>query len=215
MMALFGVEEWCETGEVFSVYFGMFSQLGCFGVKDGRLGRAPAALGGDPLGDGAGLGRRGDRLDRDDQLRRRPGGRLQGRDRKHLRMARRRRARPDHRRCASPTRSSSLLCFAGVGLVYLIGVRGMATVRGAPPFKKLRSGFAHTLIPIAFAYLVAHYFSLFVFQEQAQFTYLLSDPLGTGDHRPLRHRLRRASTSSCSAPTRSGTSRSAPSSSAT
>jgi len=27
---------------------------------------------------------------------------------------------------------------------------------------------------------VAHYFSLFVFQEQAQFTYLLSDPLGTG-----------------------------------
>ena len=35
------------------------------------------------------------------------------------------------------------------------------------------------MIPIAFAYLVAHYFSLFVFQEQAQFTYLLSDPLGT------------------------------------
>ncbi len=55
----------------------------------------------------------------------------------------------------------------------------MATVRGAPPLKKLRTGFAHTLIPIAFAYLVAHYFSLFVFQEQAQFTYLLSDPLGT------------------------------------
>ncbi|HNH86257.1 MAG TPA: fenitrothion hydrolase, partial [Solirubrobacterales bacterium] len=25
-----------------------------------------------------------------------------------------------------------------------------------------------------------HYFSLFFFQEQAQFTYLLSDPLGTG-----------------------------------
>ena len=72
-----------------------------------------------------------------------------------------------------------LICFLGVGLVYLIGVRGMATVRGAPPLSKLRSGFAHTLIPIAFAYLVAHYFSLFVFQEQAQFTYLLSDPLGT------------------------------------
>ena len=42
-----------------------------------------------------------------------------------------------------------------------------------------RAGFAHTLIPIALAYLVAHYFSLFVYQEQAQFTYLLSDPLGT------------------------------------
>jgi hypothetical protein len=29
-------------------------------------------------------------------------------------------------------------------------------------------------------YLVAHYFSLFVFQEQAQFDYLLTDPLGHG-----------------------------------
>ena len=46
--------------------------------------------------------------------------------------------------------------------------------------RELRRGFAHTLIPIALAYLVAHYFSLVVFQEQAQFTYLLSDPLGDG-----------------------------------
>ena len=72
-----------------------------------------------------------------------------------------------------------LLTFAGVGLVYVLGVRGMRTVPGAPSLAKLRVGFAHTLIPIALAYLVAHYFSLFVFQEQAQFTYLLSDPLGT------------------------------------
>ncbi len=73
-----------------------------------------------------------------------------------------------------------LLTFAGVSLVYLLGVRGMRTVPGAPSLAKLRVGFAHTLIPIALAYLVAHYFSFFVFQEQAQFTYLLSDPLGTG-----------------------------------
>ena len=72
-----------------------------------------------------------------------------------------------------------LACFAGVGLVYTLGVRGMRTIRGAPSLATLRTGFAHTLIPIALAYLVAHYFSLFVFQEQAQFTYLLSDPLGT------------------------------------
>ena len=50
MMALFGVEEWCARGETFSVYFGMFSQLAPFGVKDGRIGRrrplaAAAALG--------------------------------------------------------------------------------------------------------------------------------------------------------------------------
>ena len=62
----------------------------------------------------------------------------------------------------------------------MLGVRGMRTIRGAPSLATLRAGFAHTLTPIALAYLVAHYFSLFVFQEQAQFAYLLSDPLGTG-----------------------------------
>jgi hypothetical protein len=38
MMGLFGVQEWCERGEIFAVYFGMLSQLGPFGVKDRRIG---------------------------------------------------------------------------------------------------------------------------------------------------------------------------------
>ena len=42
--------------------------------------------------------------------------------------------------------------------------------------------FAHAFIPIALAYLVAHYFSLVIYQEQAQFTFLLSDPLGDGSN---------------------------------
>ena len=102
-----------------------------------------------------------------------------------------------------------LLCFAGVGLIYLLGVRGMRTVPGAPSFAKLRVGFAHTLIPIALAYLVAHYFSFFVFQEQAQFTFLLSDPLGTGTT-DLFGTAARGSTTRSSPPTPSGTSRSPP-----
>jgi hypothetical protein len=73
-----------------------------------------------------------------------------------------------------------LVCVAVVVGIYVIGVRGMGSVRGAPPFRRLAQAFAHSLIPIAFAYLLAHYFSLFVYQEQAQFTFLLSDPLGTG-----------------------------------
>ena len=56
----------------------------------------------------------------------------------------------------------------------------MHTVRGSPPVRELARSFAHTLIPIALAYLVAHYFSAFLYQEQAQFTYILSDPLGHG-----------------------------------
>jgi hypothetical protein len=155
MMALFGVEKWCGTGEIFSVYFNMFSQLGSFGVKDGRLGRrlplsasthwatvpgsaavviaSIASTSFDGAQEGAFKG-----------------GILQ-----------------------------TFEWLSDAGLSLTTSLRGMATIRGAPPLKKLRTGFAHTLIPIAFAYLVAHYFSLFVFQEQAQFTYLLSDPLGT------------------------------------
>jgi hypothetical protein len=64
--------------------------------------------------------------------------------------------------------------------IYWAGIAGMRTVRGSPSARALGQAFAHTLIPIALAYLVAHYFSYFVFGEQAQFTTLLSDPLGNG-----------------------------------
>jgi hypothetical protein len=179
MMALFGTEAWCENGEIFSVYFGMFSKLGSFGVKDGRLGvRRPLAAAtrwatvpgsaavviasiASTSFDGAQEGAFKGALESTFNRLLDAGVGL-----------------------ATAFRLSDtifiLLTFVGVGLVYMIGVRGMATVRGAPSLSRLRSGFAHTLIPIAFAYLVAHYFSLFVFQEQAQFTYLLSDPLGNG-----------------------------------
>ena len=126
-------------------------------------------------------------------------------------MAASTRPRPDAALRLTDTSSCALL--RGVWLVYLLGVRGMATVRGAPR-SRAAPGFAHTLIPIAFAYLVAHYFSLFVFQEQAQFTYLLSDPLGTATT-DLFGTASAGIDSRCSAPTRSGTCRSARSWSAT
>jgi hypothetical protein len=72
------------------------------------------------------------------------------------------------------------LTLAFVAGVYWLGVKGMHLVRNSPPTRELGLIFGHTLIPIGLAYLTAHYFSLFVFQEQAQFTYLLSDPLGNG-----------------------------------
>jgi hypothetical protein len=45
--------------------------------------------------------------------------------------------------------------------------------------RDLASRFAHTLVPIAFAYALAHYFSLLVYQSQAT-AFLISDPLGHG-----------------------------------
>jgi hypothetical protein len=178
MMALFGVEKWCRTGEVFSVYFGMFAQLGVFGIKDGRLGRRrplTAATRWASVPGSAAVVIASIATTSFDGAQE---GALQGTVTQFFEWF----VDAGLGLTASLRLADTilmLLCFAGVGLIYAIGVRGMASVQGAPSVKKLRAGFAHTLIPIAFAYLVAHYFSLFVFQEQAQFTYLLSDPLGT------------------------------------
>jgi hypothetical protein len=179
MMAVFGTEVWCDRGEAFSVYFGMFGRLGIFGARDGRLYRRrpfSAATGWAVVPgsaavviasiaatsfDGAQDGAFKDAIEKTfEWFIDRGVGLTTG-----LRLT---------------DTIFMLLTFAAVGGVYMLGVRGMRTVPGAPSFKQLRTGFAHTLIPIALAYLVAHYFSFFVFQEQAQFGYLLSDPLGTG-----------------------------------
>jgi hypothetical protein len=178
MMALFGVEKWCERGEVFSVYFGMFSQLGLFGVKDGKLGRRrplSAATHWATIPGSAAVVIASIASTSFD-------GAQEGAFKSAIESTFNWFVDRGIGLTASLRLTDTifmLLCFAGVGLVYALGVRGMRTVRGAPSLPKLRVGFAHTLIPIALAYLIAHYFSLFVFQEQAQFTYLLSDPLGT------------------------------------
>ena len=73
-----------------------------------------------------------------------------------------------------------LLLVGVISGLYRLAVVGMnRTGSGKPPTAELGRSFAHTLIPIALAYVVAHYFSLFVFQGQASF-FLISDPLGDG-----------------------------------
>jgi hypothetical protein len=66
-----------------------------------------------------------------------------------------------------------------IGGLYRLGVAGMHTVGRRLPTGRLAGAFAHTLIPIALAYVVAHYFSLLAYQGQAMAT-LISDPLGDG-----------------------------------
>jgi hypothetical protein len=180
-MALFGVETWLKRGEAFSVYYGMFSQLAPLEVRDGRLGiRRPLAAATHWAGvpgsialvvatianttfDGSqeGLWQQPihDLFNRLSDLGLEPTAALR-------------------------TSESIFFAFtlAGVAAIYWAGVRGMRTLRGSPALRSLGRSFAHTLIPIGVAYLAAHYFSLFVFGEQAQFTYLLSDPLGDGSN---------------------------------
>jgi hypothetical protein len=178
-MALFGVEEWIGRGETFNAYFGMFARLGPFEARGRELGvrkfltGAPqwAAVPGaaalvlasiavtsfDGAQEGALSGAIRWTFERCSDI----GFSL-----------------PNSFRVANSI--WLLIVFAGVSLLYWLGVKGMHTVRGSPPAKELSRSFAHTLIPIALAYLVAHYFSAFLYQEQAQFTYILSDPLGRG-----------------------------------
>jgi hypothetical protein len=178
-MALFGVEEWIGRGDTFGAYFGMFARLGPFEVRRGELGvrkfltGAPqwAAVPGaaalvlasiavtsfDGAQEGALSGAVQWTFERCSDF--------------GLSL-------PDSLRVADTI--WLLVVFAGVCLLYWLGIQGMHTVRGSPPVRDLTRSFAHTLIPIALAYLVAHYFSAFLYQEQAQFTYVLSDPLGRG-----------------------------------
>ena len=64
--------------------------------------------------------------------------------------------------------------------VYTIGIRGMRYVDESRSALELARAFAHTLVPIACGYVVAHYFSFLVFQGQGVVP-LVSDPLGRGD----------------------------------
>jgi hypothetical protein len=179
-MSLFGIDKWCERGEAFSVYFNMFSRISPLEVRDRKLGTrgwlrgltgwatVPGSVAlvlvviGVTAFDGASEGLLSEPIsslrDAFDGL----GGLAS------IRLA---------------NTVFMLITVAVVAGIFWAGVAGMHTVRdraGEHSTRDLARQFAHSFVPIALAYLVAHYFSFFVFLEQAQFTYLLSDPLGDG-----------------------------------
>jgi hypothetical protein len=178
-MSAWGIERWIDRGEAFSNYFRMFSLLAPLEVREGKLGRRKLLSGfgtwaavpgsvalvtvsiGVTSFDGAQEGLFGDAINSTFNF-----------------LLDRGLALDAAFRLADSLFLAGMLL--GVAAVYWIGVRGMVTVGEGHSVRELGTRFAHTLIPIALAYLVAHYFSLFLFQEQAQFTYLLSDPLGKG-----------------------------------
>ncbi|HEX4482446.1 MAG TPA: fenitrothion hydrolase [Solirubrobacteraceae bacterium] len=72
-----------------------------------------------------------------------------------------------------------LVCIGLIVCVYRLGILGVHSVGERFDTGELGRAFAHTLVPIAFAYVLAHYFSLLIWQSQA-IVYLASDPLGNG-----------------------------------
>ena len=182
-MALYGVEPWIDRGEAFSVYFNLFSRLSPFETRDGEVGLRRAALRAAPAAQPAPgrwrcspvmIGARS-RFDGFPPKRRpwnslaphmpellpaiaacRPAGHAFNLD-LH--------GRSDRRRCSSS---------AGF---YRLGYRSARrTVGGGFSARRLANEFVHSLVPIALAYVAAHYFTLLLFQGQG-IAYLISDPL--------------------------------------
>jgi hypothetical protein len=80
--------------------------------------------------------------------------------------------------------ASTLGLLGMIGIIaglYRIGVKGMESLGGGHTAKELSARFVHSLVPIAAAYVIAHYFSLLAYQGQA-LGYLASDPLGEGSN---------------------------------
>jgi hypothetical protein len=178
-MGLFGIEAWSERGDAFGGYFALLSRLSPLSVHDGALWlRRPlsgaASLSEEPgtvalvlviIGittfDGASNGTVWSTLQ------------------PHIQSFFADLGLSDPAPDELADSLGLLLAIAVVACFYRIGVLGMRTVSHRFSTAQLASTFAHTLVPIGFAYVLAHYFSLLIWQGQA-IGYLASNPLGHG-----------------------------------
>jgi hypothetical protein len=178
-MGLFGIEDWSEKGDAFGGYFALFSRLSSVYVRDGTL-RLRRALSGVPsllqepgtvglvlviIGittfDGASNGVVWNTLQ------------------PHVQSFFSGLGLSDPAPDEIADSLGMLLAIAVVVSLYWLGVLGMRSVSARYGTEDLARKFAHTLVPIGFAYVLAHYFSLLVWQGQA-IGYLASNPLGHG-----------------------------------
>jgi hypothetical protein len=178
-MALYGVEAWIARGEAFSVYFNLFSRMSPINSRDGEVGlRRPlsglaalealpgtvallAVMIGSVSFDGASeapiwTGIAPDIASFFGDLGLAP--------------------QPALELTFAIGLVASVLIVYGL---YRLGVEGARSVGGGFSSRRLGGEFVHSLVPIAFAYVAAHYFTLLLFQSQA-LAFLASDPLGDG-----------------------------------
>jgi hypothetical protein len=177
--ALFGTDVWSRNGEGFAVYYNLFSRISIWERRDGVLGVRPPLGGLPPLERPPGtvafvltmIG-----TVTFDGLSQGPAWRsLSG----HLVDLFTSLGISD---AAAPKFASTVGLIVTVLLImgfYRLGISGMRSIGGKLDEAQLRRAFIHTLVPIAGAYVAAHYFSFLVLEGQAIF-YLASDPFGQG-----------------------------------
>jgi hypothetical protein len=180
-MSLYGIEAWTRNGDPFGVYFTMFSRLAPLTTRDGVLYARPVLGGAPQLDVGAGtvaflctmIGTTTfDGFSRG-TLWTNMAPTLQD-GFKGIGFG------PNPSLEAAFTVGMLVVVLLVAGL-FRLGVKGMTTVGENHSTDDLARRFAHTLIPIAAAYVVAHYFSLLAFSGQSMF-FLVSDPLGQGSN---------------------------------
>jgi hypothetical protein len=179
-MALYGVDRWIERGEAFSVYFNLFSRIAVFERRGDevwlrkplsaltRLEQLPgtvpllAVMIGSTSFDGAAEGEPWVSIAPD----------LSTFFQDHLGMS------PDGALAVAYTIGLLLAVLIIYGF-YWLGIAGARTVGGGFSHGKLANSFVHSIVPIAFVYVAAHYFTLLLFEGQRIWP-ALSDPDGTG-----------------------------------
>jgi len=72
-----------------------------------------------------------------------------------------------------------LACVVLVAAFYALGSRYAQRLAPSMSAERVRRGFVHSLVPIAFVYVAAHYLTFLLFEGQG-IAYLASDPLGRG-----------------------------------
>jgi hypothetical protein len=177
-MAVYGRDAWTRGGEGFAVMFNLLSRIAPFSTRDGRIVvRWPfTGLGGaDPVPGtlvfvAVMLGSTSfDGFSRTSTWQNLLGDvreRLLGKSLTVIDLA-----------TMAVNVAGLALLVGAVVLVYVIAVEAARRLVRAP--RSLVPDFVLSLVPIAFGYLLAHYFSLFVLQGQFIF-FLSSDPLGRG-----------------------------------
>jgi hypothetical protein len=178
-MAVFGVEQWCRRGDAFGVYFNLYSRLAPLVRREGALwGRVPLS-GAPPYPVGPGtvallvVAIGSTTFDGFSN------GPVWASINRHLQSIFADLGAGLNGRVELAGTVGLLGCVLVVGGFYRLGIRGMRTAGEGHGASELARRFVHTLIPIAFAYALAHYFSLLLFQGQSA-RYLISDPLGNG-----------------------------------
>ena len=178
-MAIFGIDPWVERGEAFSVYFNLFARLSPFEIRERVLGRRRFLSGvaaletlpgtaamllvmiGSTTFDGAAEGRFWEHRQLD------------------LMNAFTSRGSDLSTALQGASGIGLVVSICLIGLFYRGGILGSELITGQRR-QQLANGFAHSLVPIAFAYVMAHYVTFLVFNGQL-LPSLLSDPLGQGN----------------------------------